>query len=270
MLIKNIRNLINKGWIDYELLEELPFLSGFADKSKLRNLKDKFKGERCFIIGNGPSLNQIDLTKLNEEFSFGVNGIFYKTEECGFKPTFYVVEDKHVLKDNLEKIKEYKTEYRFFPSIYRKNIKSSSKTIYFKMNRGFYEESSPNFSMPRFSTDASKRIYCGQSVTIINLQLAYHLGFSKIYLVGMDFSYNIPDSAKVNGLEIESTEDDVNHFHPDYFGAGKKWHDPQLDKVLLSYKQSKLMFEAAGRKIVNATKGGNLNIFERVDFDSLF
>ena len=138
------------------------------------------------------------------------------------------------------------------------------------MNRGFYEESSPNFSMPRFSTDASKRIYCGQSVTIINLQLAYHLGFSKIYLVGMDFSYNIPDSAKVNGLEIESTEDDVNHFHPDYFGAGKKWHDPQLDKVLLSYKQSKLMFEAAGRKIVNATKGGNLNIFERVDFDSLF
>lgn len=138
------------------------------------------------------------------------------------------------------------------------------------MNRGFYEESSPNFSMPRFSTDAGKRIYCGQSVTIINLQLAYHLGFTKIYLIGMDFSYNIPDSAKINGLEIESTEDDVNHFHPDYFGAGKKWHDPQLDKVLLSYKQSKLMFEAAGRNIVNATKGGNLNIFERVDFDTLF
>jgi hypothetical protein len=269
-IIKNIRNLVKKGLISYEILEEMPFLAGYADKKKLKNLKDKFSGERCFIIGNGPSLNEIDLTKINEEYSFGVNGIFYKTEECGFKPTFYVVEDKHVLKDNLSKIRSYTTDYKFFPSIYRKHIRSTENTIYFKMNRGFYEESSPNFSMPRFSTDCSKRVYCGQSVTIMNLQLAYYLGFTDIYLIGMDFSYTIPESAMVEGLEIESTEDDINHFHPDYFGVGKKWHDPQLEKVLLSYKQAKLMYEAAGRNITNATKGGNLNIFNRIDYNSLF
>ena len=138
------------------------------------------------------------------------------------------------------------------------------------MNTGFYRKESPNFGIPRFSTDAAKRLYCGQSVTMINLQLAFYMGFKEVYLIGMDFSYDIPDTAKIEGLEIVSTEDDTNHFHPEYFGKGKTWHDPQLDKVLRSYSMMKLVFESGGRKIYNATHGGKLELFERIDFSTLF
>ncbi len=33
-------------------------------------------GQRCFIIGNGPSLQRTDLTKLKDEFTFGMNRIY--------------------------------------------------------------------------------------------------------------------------------------------------------------------------------------------------
>lgn len=267
--INFIKTFIDRDSLPYEWVEQ-PFLYGLPDKSKIRKLKDKFKGKRCFILGNGPSLNKVDLNLLKDEYSFAVNGIFYKTEETGYKPTFYVVEDRAVMADNAEKINEYDVPYKFFPTNYRPQIKNRKNAIFFKMNTGYYRENTPNYGMPRFSTDAALRLYCGQSVTMINLQLAYYMGFTEIYLIGMDFDYKIPTSAVINGNEILSTEDDDNHFHPDYFGKGKTWHDPQLDKVLNSYKLMKLMYECSGRTIYNATPGGKLEVFNRVDFDELF
>jgi hypothetical protein len=141
---------------------------------------------------------------------------------------------------------------------------------YFMMNRGFYEPRSPDFCIPRFSFDPGQRIYSGQSVTIINLQIAYHLGFEEVVLIGMDFSYTVPPEAQVDGDVITSAGPDPNHFHPDYFGAGKVWKDPKLDRVLANYALAKGIFEADGRRIVNATAGGRLELFERVDYTELF
>jgi hypothetical protein len=245
---------------------------GYYNRSskKLTDLKDKFKGQRCFIVGNGPSLNQVDLDKLEGEQSFAVNSIYYKTREMGYKPTFYTVEDIQVIRDNIKEINEYECDYMFFPSFQKNRFKKGENRYFLNLDYSFYINKSKYFETPRFSQDIAREVFCGQSVTIVNLQLAYFLGFSEVYLIGMDFSYVIPESAKVNGNVIESTENDVNHFHPDYFGKGKKWHDPKLHNVLKSYKLCKLMYEMDGRKIINATVGGNLNIFDREDFDSLF
>lgn len=241
------------------------------DEAKIKALKDKFKGERCFIIGNGPSLNKLDLSKLKSEYSFGVNGIFYKTDEMGFKPTFFVVEDKHVMADNIDRINLYEVDYKFFPNIYKNQVTDFKNVILFNMDVGFYIEKSKFYEKSRFSKDCSKVLYCGQSVTFLNLQLAYYLGFSEVYLIGMDFEYKIRESdVSIKGGVLESTEDDENHFHPDYFGKGKKWHDPKLNNVLQSYELHKEIYEADNRKIVNATAGGKLELFERKDFDSLF
>ncbi len=238
--------------------------------NKLKKLKNNFKGKRAFIIGNGPSLNKHDLSLLKDEYTFAVNGIFYKTEESGFKPTFYIVEDNFVMHDNIEHINNFNCEYKFFPRNYKSIVENNKNTYFFKMDTGYYNNFSPYYCIPRFSPDASYKLYCGQSVTMINIQLAYYLGFEEIYLIGMDHSYSIPDSAKIDGAMIESTEDDVNHFHPDYFGKGKKWHDPHIDRVEKSYEYMKLVYEAKQRKIYNATIGGHLEVFERVDFDKLF
>ncbi len=255
-------------------IEEYPKLP--ADIKDLEQFHNRHEGERCVIIGNGPSLNDLDLARLRTENTIGVNGIFY-AEAIDFPLTYYVVEDTSVMNENLEAIKEYGAGHKFFPTIYRElygevpvEEGSLGGVTFFTMNRGFYAKESPNFCVPRFSTDASQRLYCGQSVTIINLQLAYYLGFSEVYLIGMDFSYTIPDSAKVEGDLITSTEDDPNHFHKDYFGKGKTWKDPKLDRVLNNYQLAKVMFEADGRAIYNATAGGKLELFERRDFHEVF
>ena len=254
---------------EYLKLEENS--SSPIDTDLIRRLKDCYRAKRCFIVGNGPSLNKLDLTKLMKEYSFGVNAIFLKTDEMGFAPTYYLVEDSHVVDDNLARIRTYdQVERKFFPGRYRRKIGPGAKITYFRMNRGFYEKTSPNFRIPRFSTDPAERLFCGQSVTYISMQLAWHMGFAEVYLIGMDFTYTIPPSAIVNGLSITSTEDDPNHFHPDYFGKGKKWHDPQVDMVERCYRHAKTVYEWSGRKIYNATAGGRLEVFDRIDYDSLF
>lgn len=257
------------GFFSYKRLEEPCRIE--PDTNSLKSFKNKYEGKRCFIIGNGPSLNDHDLSLLEKEYSFGVNSLFYKYESDGFLPTFYMVEDSHVINDNYEQIDKFHPKiHRFFPVNYKHLIKDRKNTSFFRMNRGFYEKRGPNYHIPRFSKDFSERGYCGQSVTMMNLQLAYYMGFTEVYLIGMDFSYNIPESAIVSGNDIESTEDDVNHFHPDYFGKGKKWHDPQLEQVLANYLNCKINYEMDGRKIFNATVGGKLEVFERVDYYSLF
>lgn len=263
MLKKKIKELVPSNLIDQP---------GRLARSKteIAKLKDKFKGKRCFIVGNGPSLNEIDMSKLENEYSFAVNSIYYKTREMGYRPTFYVVEDPHVINDNLKEINEYQCEYMFFPAKFKSKFNKGDNRYFLNLDYSFYNDVSPYYEIPRFSQDLSEEAFCGQSVTIVNLQLAYYLGFTEVYLIGMDFSYNVPDSAKVDGNVIESTEDDVNHFHPDYFGKGKKWHDPKLHNVLKSYRLARLMYELDGRKVINATVGGKLEVFERKDFKDLF
>lgn len=265
------RAFYERGVISIKIIEEPASIFKSKEKRVLK-LKNKFKGQRCFILGNGPSLNKVDMERLKNEYTFGVNSIFYMTERNGFRPTFYVVEDGHVINDNLEEIKRYKTEFKFIPSIERMKFRTLKEDgLYFlNFNRGFYEPTSPNFESPRFSKRCEKVVYCGQSVTMINLQLAHYMGFEEVYLIGMDFNYEIPSNAELDGNTIKSVSDDENHFDPRYFGAGKKWHDPKLDNVLLSYKNILSVYERDGVKILNATHGGKLEVFERIDFEDIF
>jgi len=242
----------------------------YPDTEELSFFYNRYLGRRCFIIGNGPSLNQCDLSLLKDEYSFAVNSFYYKTRETGFRPTFFVVEDSSVIKENVKEILEYKAPFKFFPSIYKSLHPKQSGTYFFKLNRGFYEKSSPNYAIPRFSQDITEEIYCGQSVTYVNLQLAFFMGFTEVYLIGMDFNYDIPVSHKRTGDVLLSDTDDPNHFHKDYFGKGKTWKDPKLDRVLMNYKMAKLVYECAGRRIYNATVGGKLEAFERVNYKGLF
>lgn len=249
-------------------VEEYP--DTMFDSEALAAFKDRHRGERVVIVGNGPSLNELDLTRLKSEHTIAVNGIFYARDQMGFDPSYYVVEDTAVMRDNLDEIIAYDAGHKFFPSMYRQVVGEHQNVTYFMMNRGFYDPASPDFCVPRFSVDPTQRVYSGQSVTLINLQLAYHMGFEEVVLIGMDFSYTVPPDAIVEGDIITSTSGDPNHFHPEYFGPGKVWKDPKLDRVLANYAMAKQIYEADGRRIVNATAGGRLELFERVDYTSLF
>ncbi len=234
---------------------------------RLAALRDRHRGETAVIIGNGPSLNETELELLTDVPTFGVNAIFLANERLPKPITYYVVEDTMVFKDNLPAIKACDAVWKLFPTMYRASFNDAElddQTIFFRMNAGFYGRDTGTKCHPRFSFDATQRLYCGQSVTVINLQLAHWMGFQRVVLIGMDFSYRIPEDADRTGVRIVSRSDDPNHFHPDYFGAGKTWHDPRLDRVLVSYHLADEIYRATGREIINATEGGKLDLFPRL------
>ena len=61
-----------------------------ASVQKLAQYKDIHLGERCIIIGNGPSLKQTDLSLLRNEYTFGLNRIYLKFPELGFNTSYYL------------------------------------------------------------------------------------------------------------------------------------------------------------------------------------
>lgn len=236
-------------------------------RERLLEMKDAFRGRRAVIIGNGPSLNRTDLDLLKGECTFGVNGIYYADERLPEPLTFYVVEDTKVFQENTPDVLAYgrTAEHFILPTLYQPSCGPDDDPIFFRMNGGFYKAEDPSHCRPRFSTDATEVLYCGQSVTIINLQLAYWFGFSEIGLIGMDFSYTVPTGTEVKGNLYTSAGDDPNHFDPRYFGAGKTWKDPKLNRVLANYRLAKAIYESDGRRIVNCTVGGALEAFDRMD-----
>ncbi|MGH8563685.1 MAG: 6-hydroxymethylpterin diphosphokinase MptE-like protein [Gammaproteobacteria bacterium] len=236
---------------------------------RLRELRRQYAGKgRCFIIGNGPSLNRTDLTKLCDEVTFGVNGLFLKFDEMGFSPTFYVVEDHLVAEDRAQEINAIKGPLKLFPFHLAYCLDEGPDTLFFN------HRPRPSPTGFEFSTDASRITYTGCTVTFTCMQLAFYLGFPEIYLVGVDASYEIPKTVERHdhyGVAVLDMQgDDPNHFHPDYFGKGYRWHDPQVDKMVAAYEEARRVTEARGVRIRNATIGGKLEVFERVDYESLF
>ena len=234
----------------------------------LLSFRDKHRGQRVFIMGNGPSLNLCDLSLLKNEVTFGVNSIFLNRTSMGFDPTYYVVEDFLVAEDRAEQINQYSGPIKFFGNYLNYCLKSNENTIWVNVCYLYNDY----YGFPHFTHNAARILWVGGTVSYLCLQLAFYMGFSEIYLIGFDHNYKIPDDAKKNNRsnEILSQSDDHNHFHPDYFGKGYRWHDPQVDRMEKAYRKAKEAFEMDGRVIFNATIGGKLEVFKRVDYQSLF
>lgn len=241
-------------------------LSLSANEYRISRWKERYAGgQRAFLIGNGPSLKKLDLTLLQEEVTFGVNAIYLNREEMGFLPTHYVVEDSFVAEDRAEEIVSLEGPQKWFGNYLQYCLGSADANwLNILMDYREYE------GFPRFSGDALRAVWVGGTVSYVCMQLAYYMGVKSLYLVGFDHSYQIPDSGIRNGNEILSTGEDPNHFHTDYFGKGYRWHDPRVDRMEQAYRKAKTVFEADGRRIFNASAGGQLEVFPRTDYEALF
>ncbi len=257
----------------------------------LRRFKNAYEGKRCFVMGNGPSLNKMDLSKLEGEIVFGCNSIFLLFDRVKWRPTFYTCVDSRVLPDRSVEIaamlRDNPTMQAFFPTELQDHISKvltpTREILPALPNVAYFRErwnskDYPPFSM--FSIDINEHVIQPFTVAITMLQIAMYMGFSEIYLIGCDTSYTIPPDVKKEGmtergeigLGLTSTQDnDPNHFDPRYFGKDRKWHDPQVDKMIDHYRYARQVSELRGKTtIFNATVGGNLEVFSRVDFNSLF
>ncbi len=229
---------------------------GRASMRRLRNLKDRYQGKRCFIIGNGPSLRDMDLSVLRDEYTFGLNRIYLMFEKLGFSTTFFVSVNQYVIEQCADEIQALSCT-KFLSWRARKAVRLSDGITFIRPARG-----------PRFSKEPTIHgVWEGATVTYVAMQLAYYLGFSKVILIGVDHAFST--SGPAHKL-VESTDDDPNHFDPAYFGKGFKWQLPDLETSEIAYRLAKVEYDEAGRIIVDATVGGKLHVFPKVDFETLF
>lgn len=104
-------------------------------------------------------------------------------------------------------------------------------------------------------------------MTYVALQLAFHMGFSQVILIGVDHHYT---STGRPNTTVVSQGEDRDHFHGDYFGKGFRWQLPDLETSERAYRMARTAYERSGRQVLDATIGGRLNVFPKVDYDSLF
>ena len=238
----------------YAKEDELKIL--FDGVEFLKNFKNKYSGKRCFVIGNGPSLNKQDLTLMKDEFTIGSNYLYHNIEKMRFLPTIFTIVNYLVAEQRIDEINALKT-IKIFPYFLNYCIKQDSNTVFLNSH-----------AIKNFPQDILKNISWQSTVTFFNLQLAYWLGFSEVYLVGVDNSYKQPKGGQ-EGSMVQQEEDDPNHFSKSYF-KGLQWQKADTDAMEAMYKYIKIAFENDNRIVYNATHGGKLEIFTRKSYESLF
>lgn len=222
----------------------------------LRSYKNKHRGERCFIIANGPSIRKMNLSLLKNEFTIGMNRIYLNAETMGFLPTFLVVFDVSVqIRQFAREIERVETT-KFLNWNGRRYLQDRRDVLFFRQT--FKVE---------FSTDLSERVHGGHSVTNVCLQLAYYLGFREVILIGKDHYYA---QQGVPGQLVTSTGREENHFIKGYYKEGMVWRIPDYKGEELMYRMAREAFERDNRKVLDATVGGKLEVFDKVDYHSLF
>lgn len=225
-------------------------------RQSLRATRNRYEGQKAVILCNGPSLNRVDFDALLKSgvFTFGMNKINLLFSKSDFRPSCVVAVNEHVIEQNAAFFKE--TAIPVYLNAKGVSVTGRAKQItYLHMNN----------RMRYFAGDCSMSVYSGSTVTYVAMQLAYHMGFDRVALVGCDHNF----SGQANPNEtLVSGQTDPNHFHPDYFAGGNLWQYPDLVASEFSYKMADEYYRQHGRKLYNATEGGKLELLERIDLNS--
>ena len=227
---------------------------------RLNKYQNRYHGQRCFVIGNGPSLTNTDLSLIKDEYTFGMNRIYLAFKDWGFQTSFLVSVNDLVIEQchqefsemNLPKFFSWRSKDVLFPD---GEPDKNSLFLY------------TTYTGPKFNRRITSRFWEGSTVTYVCLQLAFCMGFEEVNLIGVDHSFDT--KGKANQTVI-SSGDDPNHFSPEYFGKGFRWQLPDLDTSEVSYQIAHQNYLSAGRQVFDATVGGKLEVFPKVDYRGLF
>lgn len=233
---------------------------------RLMEMKDCHKGERCFLIGNGPSLSPADLHLLKDEYTFGTNMVYKIFDQTDWRPSFHCVSDSI-----------YATKLR--DELYN-NVKSPLFTIektYHKMTKRTLDTTYVHtIASERYKVRGNIFAYCMVKATVLSLaaEFAFHMGFSEIYLLGVDCTnphaagghftdnYTTKEIAQTDISRIKTRMNKENV-------TTEQIGEHIIDRSLFVYRLLKKYADQHGIKIYNATRGGNLEVFPRVQLEDV-
>ena len=233
----------------------------------IEQYRNKYQGQRAWIVGNGPSLDRTPLDRLAGEYAFGINRIGSKFDKTNWRPTFFIcstgyVADTDYQKDVLRAIDESSLA---FISPHLKPILGTKVTkdvhwVELRYSASNYRHIEPeddwwnpvnieNGFIGNFGTSA---FGCSE--------LLVYMGFNPIFLIGCDLGYK----------EFQLGQKDPNHFGEQYesgkFHRPQTIHDYDNARYILSHEIMKKQAKKMGVDIYNATLGGELEVYDRVDF----
>ncbi len=215
----------------------------------LESFKDLYKDQRAFVACNGLGLNDIDMSKLEGEVVIALNKGYMKED---MPITFLVTADKRIEKN-------FGKEIAAVPTIATFSNNVEGVTNY-------------KLGWNTFSKDVTRGIRLGHSVTVVALQIVYHMGFNPVYIIGMDHHIKYDNVEKHTNMEYSNRGKDTNHFTEDYYEPGVKFRYQNLGAVAKSYLEARKVFEADGRVLLNASTQTKLSadIIPRIKFDEIF
>jgi hypothetical protein len=237
-------------------------LTGIISRHKLKQYQNKHLNQRCFIIGNGPSLQIEDLNRLKDEITFATNKIYLAFDETTWRPTYYFVEDHLVFTQNYQAIEDLHGFEKFFPLISLEWVPKINDSLYYNL---IYD-----FKQNHFGTNPIEGFYWGATVTYTMIQMAIYMGFKEIYLLGVDFSFiNAMKNVNHEGTDILFSNGEKNHFHKDYRKAGEQWTEPDFIFQEKSFKSIQEYALTNNISIFNSSRKTQLAVFPLKAFDDV-
>ena len=241
-----------------------------------RELQGRHAGERrCFVVGNGPSLKTHDITVLKNEVTIVANSFYIHPDGATVAPQYCCIGDHRFFADEPNNVQWFREQEQAFPettylvhSAGRKLFETyglmSTNRVYYR-NRGRYAHRPSGVEVR-----LDRPFTAGHStVTAMSIPLAIALGFSSIYLVGCDANW-LADPKAGGGHFYKS-----NKLYPQYDHGVRDADELELTlKYIHRDFQSHRLYRDRAKKlgieIVNATNGGWLEMYPRVQFESLF
>lgn len=300
----------------------------------LESFMNKYDGERVFLIGNGPSLAETPLEKLDDEYTVGMNKINHIYEDTDWRPTFYVLSQQRLTRTNVKKFAQENIGLGipcFFNSCHKNEFGNTGNIQYLNIDTVINGSVDSEFNLHEtpleeveeidvenlyefWSDDITEKVFSYHTMYCV-LQLVFYMGFDEIYLIGCDlgFEYHDPHmifqsgldplqfdrnsfdyireaqrnedknitASIINGIvyklyktpiyplinlctELVNYRNTKNHFNPDY-RVKPKDERPVNEEIRRSHLVARRIAKNKGINIYNATIGGELDVYPRVD-----
>ena len=229
----------------------------------IEDMKNLHKGERCFVIGNGPSLTPEILDRLVDERTFAVNRIAKIFDKTDWRPTFYVgvtdaLNDSRHRADILKGIYSAKTAVCWDKYQDITETDSRHNAVYVPCSHS--EDIQNNQAQDDWwSDDVSERLDKFGVAAYSALQVAVYFGFTTIYLIGCDGNYTPP----INGI-------DKSHFDTAYrpFDVIPNYDYNQLNGALMrAHEIAETAARRRGVKIYNCSPISAITAHERINLE---
>ncbi len=220
-------------------------------------LKNKHRGKRAFIIGNGPSVRLEDLEELDGEVIFAMNRFYLAYQGLRMRPTYTCCSDPVMIRNHIDEIAAQCRSPLFIISslLFNASTLDNTNGIY------FYEIEAPSERM-KFRFQPFRGLEHGSSVIFVAMQIAVWMGVQRLVLYGIDHDFQLPKGfTEDDPIVIDNGE--VNHFIPHYRKRGDPWCPPKKKNIELGFQCALDQCKSHGIEIVNCTRGGKLDIFPR-------